>query len=139
VDELLRLLPDCANVEGLLLELVDALVAGRHILFDRGAVRIVPVGSSFDKGDAQVETHHVHVVASLDIVESVDHDVEPAEVLEREPLFLNASDVVSDLDVRVLFAYRLFQGLALRHIYVFATEQELPVEIADVDRVEIND
>ena len=99
---------------------------------------MIPVCSSFDKWNVQIEAHLIDVIPRLVVVKSIDHKVELVEEAEAKPVLLYFSDVVIDLNFVILCADRLLQCLALRHVDMMSSEQELPVEVADVYRVEVN-
>jgi len=104
VNDLFWFLANRAHWEALFLRLVDTLVTWSHVLFYRSAVALIAIRASFHERDAEVETKHVHVVARLNIVESVDHDVKLAKERETKAVFLDAANVIFDLEEGVLLA-----------------------------------
>ena len=65
---------------------------------------MIPVCSSFDKWNVQIEAHLIDMVPSLVVVKSIDNEVELVEETEAEPVLLYFPDEVVDLDCDILCA-----------------------------------
>jgi hypothetical protein len=115
-------------------------------------------GAALHQRDICCQTHLVHMPPRIQVVERVEDDVEG---LEPRDIELRALDVVViglDLDVGVELARRLFRNLLLVSAHaqfpllyssrthqrlglldVLIAEQKLPVEIAEIDGVQVDD
>ena len=138
MDLLLRSLPNGADGEALFFDSIRALVALSHTFLDRDTGCLIPVRSSLDERDVQIEAHLIDMIPCLVVVKSVDDEVELVEEAEAKPVLLYFPDEVFDLDCAILSANRLLQCLTLRHVDMVSSEQELSVEVADVDRIEVD-
>ena len=81
----------------------------------------------------------VDVLASVDIVQGVDHNVELLHELEPKPFFLNLAQECLNLDRWVLLLDLLLESRGLRHVDVLSSEQKLAIQVADVDGVQVDD
>lgn len=138
VDDLLRLLSDGAHREGLVLFPLDALVAWRLAFGDAYASHVVAIGSRIDEGLAKIKTHLVHMLSGLLVVECIDDKVKFAEKRETEALLLDLAQVSLHAQFGILFLDLFFEHRRLGLVNVLSSEQKLSVEIADIDRVEVN-
>lgn len=138
MNELFWALSDGADRKTFFFYAICALVALGQALLYRRASCFIAIRARFYQWNIHVETHRVNVVSSLIIVQSINHKVEAAEEGIAKSILLDASNLVVDLDKRVLGADRLLKGLALRHVDVVASEEELAVQVANVDGVKVN-
>jgi len=81
----------------------------------------------------------VNVPASLNVVQGIDHQVKFLHKLESKTVFLNLTKVSFDLDVWVLLLNLTLESEGLRLVDMFSSKQELAIQVADIDCVEIND
>ena len=139
VDNLLRLLSDGAHREGLILFPLNALVAWRLAFGDAYASHVVAIGSCIDEGLAKIETHLVHMFSGLLVVQCIYDKVKIAEKREAESLFLDLAQVSLHPQVRILFLDLFFEDRRLGLVNVLSSEQKLSVEVAHIDRVEVDD
>jgi hypothetical protein len=114
-------------------------------------------GAALDQRDIRCQAHLVHMPPRIQVVERIEDNVEGLEPRDVELRVLDVVVVGLDLDVGVEPARRLFRNLSLvsacpitaslqlapAHqclglLDVLIAEQELPVEVAQVDGVQID-
>ena len=139
VDQLLWPLSDGADWEALLFDTVSALIALCLPFLDGYTRSLVAIRTRLDKRDIQVEAHLVDVVPCLVVVKCIYHKVELAEEAEAKPVLLYFPNVVVNYDAAILRTDCFLQCLALGHIDVMSSEEELPVEVAYVDCIQVYD
>lgn len=111
-------------------------------------------GAALDQRDIGGQTHAVDMAARIEVVERVEDDVEALEPCDIELRVLDVVVVCCDLGRRVEFAGGFLcdlrksalslpiarvSYLRLGLLDVLVAEQELPVQVAEVDSVEIHD
>jgi len=114
------------------------LIAWCLTLHDADACHIIAVCACIDQGLAQVEAYLVDVFSCLFIVQGVDNEVELLEELVAKSLFLNFAEVGLDLDRRILPFNLVFQSQRFWLVDMFSSKEELSVEVADINGVQIN-
>lgn len=102
MDEFLGSLPYCADREALLFYTRCALVALRESFANWSASCLVSIRACFDQRNVQIIAHRVHVASCFVIVKRVDYDVKVIEKGVAKAVFLDPSNIVIDLDRRVL-------------------------------------
>lgn len=139
VDQFLGALPDRAHWETFLFDTISTLVALSEAFANSRASCLISISPCLNQRNAKIETDGVDELASFIVVERVNHQVKRAEECVPESIFLDATNVIVNGNERVLRTDRLLESLALWHIDMVPSEQELSVQVADVNRVQIND
>lgn len=138
VDRLRRCVANRAARKRFLRRLRCALVALRQALLDQLHLAIVAARTALDQRHLRRQAHAVDVIASGAIVQRVQHD---GELLVETDAVVGGEDAVVvrlDGDVRIEAERTLARHLGLGLADVLLVEQELPVQVADVDRVQID-
>jgi hypothetical protein len=78
------------------------------------------------------------VVSSLYIIKGINYNVEPFKEFVAEVFLLNAPNITPYVYLRVLFSNCIAKTIGLWLPNIFSTKQELSVQIADVNRVQVN-
>jgi len=138
VDQFLGALSDRAHWETFFFDAISTLVALCEAFANRRASCLIPVSSCLDQRNAEIETDGVDELASFIVVQCVDHQVKRAEEGVPESILLDTTNVIVNSDYRILRTDGLLESLALGHVDMVSSEQELSVQIADVYRVQVN-
>lgn len=139
VNEFFRLLADRADRESLILLPLNALITWCLTFHDAHTSHVVTIGSCIDQRLSKIEAKLVDVFTCFLIVKSVDDEIEIFKEMKAEPFFLDFAKMSIDFQMFVLALNLLFEYQRLWLINMFSSEQELAIQIADVNRVEIND
>ena len=139
MDELLWLLANGAYWECLVLHSVNTLIARSLSLHNAYAGHIVAVRTCINERLAKVEADLIDVLPCFLVVEGVDNQVKVLEELVAKPVLLDLAQIRFNFDVGVLLLNLLLEGKGLGLVHVFPPEQELSVQVADVDGVEVDD
>lgn len=78
------------------------------------------------------------MIASVDIVQRVDYEVELAEKAVPEVILLNATFEGDQVHLRILLKNSLAQASGFWLANMLSAEQELAIEVAHIDCVEID-
>ena len=127
VNEFLGALSNRTDGKTLLFSAFSTLVALGHALFDRNTSRLVTICAGLDEWNVEIEAHRVDIVACFVVVKSIYDQVELSEKCVAEAVFLNTSNIVFNLNRRVLSTDGFLQSLTLWHVHVLSSEQELSV------------
>lgn len=85
------------------------------------------------------KAHPIDMAPSIEVVERIEDDAELFEPVDVELSFFDVRMVGFYLDIRIEPPCCLLCDCGLRLLDVFMSEEELPVQIAEVDCIEIND
>jgi hypothetical protein len=78
------------------------------------------------------------MAARIHIIQCIENEIETREPLQVELLVLDVGMICDELDVRIEPLSHLFRDEGFRLLDVLMSEQELAVEVAQVDRVKVN-
>lgn len=136
---LARCAPDCAYRERLWCIFGRAIIAGCDALLDYLNLAVEASSSAFDEWYIGRQTHLVHVPPCLHIVQRVEHDIETAEPFHVEMRFFDVCMVGLYLDPWIELCRRVFGDKCFWLFYMLVSEEELSIEIAEINRVKIDD
>jgi hypothetical protein len=102
MNSLFGLLSDCADGKTLLFGLSQALITRGNIFHDGSHGRIVAICACLYQGNPEVKAHLIYVISSLDVVKSVDDDVELTHEVVAKVVLLNTTFQALDSDGRIL-------------------------------------
>lgn len=147
-----------ADGEGLWRLLWGAIVACRNTLLDDLDIAVESCGTTLNQGHIRRQAHPVHVPSGLEIVERIEDDIEVFEPSGVELRVFDVRMVRDDLDLGVEGLRSIFGNLStcqhcdtpetwvlrqetyqsLGLLDVLVSEEELTVEIAQVDGVQVD-
>eukprot|EP00968_Pinguiococcus_pyrenoidosus_P027209 scaffold7359_cov255-Pinguiococcus_pyrenoidosus.AAC.10 len=99
---------------------------------------VVARGAALDQRQLLRDAHPIHVTPRADVVQRVEHEVEPLEVVQPKLLVLDVAMVRFDAGQRIEGLDGLARHHGLGEAHVLLAEQELPVQIGDVDGVQVD-
>jgi len=138
MNKLLRLLSDRAHWEALVFGPLNTLIT-RGLSFAYGyALGGIAIGSRVNERNVQVKAEVIDMLSRFFIVQSVNHDVKLTEKLKAKSILLNLADVGSDFNLRVLLDNLVSDNLSLWPVDMFPPKEELPVQVADINGVQID-
>ena len=106
--------------------------------FDDLNLALVSGGATFNQWYGRCQAHEVDMPPCVQVVEGIENQVESLEPFNVELGFLYVCVVCFQLDIGIELARRFFGHDGLGLLDVLHAEQELPVEVAQVDRIQVH-
>lgn len=102
MDYLVRFLTNCTHRKGLLLFWLYALVALSHILKNGDHWSFITFSSCLKQRNTKIETHFVYVVSCINIIKSVENNIELTEEFHTEIILLDSTFEALNLYIWIL-------------------------------------
>jgi hypothetical protein len=100
---------------------------------------VEPGGTTLDQRYIGRQAHFVDMSARTNIVQSTEDHIEPLKPLDVELGIHNVCVVRNDLDIGIESLGYVLGNQSFGLLDVFSSEKKLSIEIAQVDRVEVED
>jgi len=130
---------DGAYGEGLGRGFRRAVVAFGFAPLDNLDLSIEAGRATLDQRHIGGKAHPVDMSPRIEVVQRIEDEAEALEPRDVELAILDVVVVRNDADVGIELAGRLFRNQCLGLLDVLIAEQELAVEVAEIDGVEVDD